>query len=210
MNIENDKQRKRHLARTKKAALSAIFGTIITLGVTAAAGSGLYFIFQEQADPFLSNSGITVTTLSALLDGDTLSITGAIKNIGQITVSEIYIDSISVSDLRIIQDADTGILTLTDGTASSNRCAATFTGCTAALGIGTFKGFSVGDAVGTVTESVLEGGRTNAFKIEVTETTSPDISKVVNISDRLTLKLQFESGEDTLISDAYTVRVRPG
>ena len=74
------------------------------------------------------------------------------------------------------------------------------------------------DNGGTDVESVLEGGRTQAFKVVITcdGITNPggcdviDISRDVAISDRLTLTFGYASGDDILVSDAYSARVRSG
>ena len=66
-------------------------------------------------------------------------------------------------------------------------------------------------------ESVLEGGRTQAFKV-VFSCDGPsgdacnvlNISRDVAISDRLTLTFGYASGDDILVSDAYSARVRSG
>ena len=65
-------------------------------------------------------------------------------------------------------------------------------------------------------ESVLEGGRTQAFKVtiacgnSISGCSALDISRDVAISDRLTLTFGYASGDDILVSDAYSARVRSG
>ena len=75
------------------------------------------------------------------------------------------------------------------------------------------------DNGGTDVESVLEGGRTQAFKVVITcdgpdaainDCDVIDISRDVAISDRLTLTFGYASGDDILVSDAYSARVRSG
>ena len=76
------------------------------------------------------------------------------------------------------------------------------------------RGFSttvsiVGNDV-TVTESTLEGDRTDAPVMEIESSSSPDIGNSVNISDKLNLMLRFTSGQDELLTDIFTTRVKPG
>ena len=76
------------------------------------------------------------------------------------------------------------------------------------------RGFSttvsiVGNDV-TVTESMLEGGRTGAFVMEIESASDPNIGADVNISDKLNLVLRFTPGQDELLTDVFTTRVKPG
>ena len=62
-------------------------------------------------------------------------------------------------------------------------------------------------------DSTIEGGRSTALVIKITaDGTSgiPDISEDVNISDKLNLVLRFTSGQDELLTDVFTTRVKPG
>ena len=235
----------------KIVALSAIFGIIIGLGVTAAAGGTLYFTFQSQTDPFTASSAVELRNLNVVRDDDTLTVTGVLKNSGQTSISRLWIDNLAVSNLEAYQSRNDG----SDPTASHDDLvlyvrhtdfedrflclAVTTPGCTH-YGDGTpiaspqpdnstryagtittrqFDGISMRNS-GTGVESVLEGGRTQAFKVVITcdgvnpPGTDPcgviDISRAVAISDRLTLTFGYASGDDILVSDAYSARVRSG
>ena len=61
-----------------------------------------------------------------------------------------------------------------------------------------------------MTESALEGGRTGALVMEIESSSSPDIDNNANISDKLNLVLRFTSGQDELLTDVFTTRVKPG
>ena len=76
------------------------------------------------------------------------------------------------------------------------------------------RGFSatvsiVGNDV-TVTESTLEGGGTGALVMEIESSSSPDIGNSVNTSDKLNLVLRLTSGQDELLTNVFTTRVKPG
>ena len=239
--------------RKKITALSAIFGIIIGLGVTAAAGGTLMFTFQSQTDPFTAGSAIELRNLNAVRDDDTLTITGVLKNSGQTSISRLWIDNLAVSDIEAFQVRDalsiTGdntelgsdptttdddlILLVKRLDSNDHMCIATNdppsqcgvpnTGAyltpnspnngTTIITTRQFDGISLSGV-----ESVLEGGRTQAFKIVIScSSTNPtqacsliDISSSVAISDRLTLTFGYASGDDRLVSDAYSARVRSG
>ena len=232
-------------SRKKKiVALSAIFGIIIGLGVTAAAGGTLYFTFQSQTDPFTASSAVELRNLNVVRDGDTLTVTGVLKNSGQTSISRLWIDNLAVSNLVAFQsrnDAAGSDPTATnddlaiyvrkaDNTFNQYLCLAVVTPACSNVGnvginntnkhIATlttrqFDGISMA-ATPTDIESVLEGGRTQAFKVVITcdglsgGCPTLDISREVAISDRLTLTFGYASGDDILVSDAYSARVRSG
>ena len=58
------------IQRQRLPGLSAIVGIIIGVGVTAAAGSTLYYTFESQTDPFKSGSALDVRNLSVVKDED--------------------------------------------------------------------------------------------------------------------------------------------
>ena len=96
-------------SRNKKiAALSAIFGIIIGLGVTAAAGGTLMFAFQSQTDPFTASSSVELRNLNVVRDGDTLTVSGVLKNSGQTSISRLWIDNLVVSNLVAFQSLTNG------------------------------------------------------------------------------------------------------
>ena len=234
--------------KKKIVALSAIFGIIIGLGVTAAAGGTLYFTFQSQTDPFTASSAVELRNLNVVRDGDTLTVTGVLKNSGQTSISRLWIDNMAVSNLVAFQSLSAqGPDGTLDPTATNDNLLvfvhrADSNSNVMCMGVGSivcptitingqplsngtevqittrqFDGISMHDA-GTnrpAIESVLEGGRTQAFKVVITCTgqgTCPviDISRDVAISDRLTLTFGYASGDDILVSDAYSARVRSG
>ena len=246
------RKRKTWTRKRKAVALSAIFGIIIGLGVTAAAGGTLYFTFQSQTDPFTASSAVELRNLNVVRDGDTLTVTGVLKNSGQTSISRLWIDNMAVSNLVAFQSLSApGPDGTLDPTATNDNLLifvheADDTTDVMCLGVGTpiscpsitigpnsigggtndteisittrqFDGISMHDA-GTnrpAIESVLEGGRTQAFKVVITcdgGTTCPviNISRDVAISDRLTLTFGYASGDDILVSDAYSARVRSG
>ena len=62
-------------------------------------------------------------------------------------------------------------------------------------------------------DSTIEGGRSTALVLKITSsggTNIPDIGDDVNISDKLNLVLRFTSGQDELLTDVFTTRVKPG
>ena len=234
--------------KKKIVALSAIFGIIIGLGVTAAAGGTLYFTFQSQTDPFTASSAVELRNLNVVRDGDTLTVTGVLKNSGQTSISRLWIDNMAVSNLVAFQSlsapnipsgeldptatndnllvfvhrADSNSNVMCMGVGSTISCP-TITINGQSLSNGTevqittrqFDGISMERAGGQPVESVLEGGRTQAFKVVITcdgGSGCPviDISRDVAISDRLTLTFGYASGDDILVSDAYSARVRSG
>ena len=234
----------------KIVALSAIFGIIIGLGVTAAAGGTLYFTFQSQTDPFTASSAVELRNLNVVRDDDTLTVTGVLKNSGQTSISRLWIDNLAVSNLVAFQSLDNGndptatddnlmlfvrhldtnpthyMCIIVGGASCPNQLggdsSAITQGSSFATNITTrqFDGISMRNAAsgGQDVESVLEGGRTQAFKVVIT-CSGPgqpgpcniiDISRDVAISDRLTLTFGYASGDDILVSDAYSARVRSG
>ena len=245
------RKRKTWTRKRKAVALSAIFGIIIGLGVTAAAGGTLYFTFQSQTDPFTASSAVELRNLNVVRDGDTLTVTGVLKNSGQTSISRLWIDNMAVSNLVAFQslsapnngnldptatndnlllfvhEADDNSNVMCLGVAitscptieiNGNTIATTNTTNSIDVRITTrqFDGISMHDASGgSDIESVLEGGRTQAFKVVITCTGQGacpviDISRDVAISDRLTLTFGYASGDDILVSDAYSARVRSG
>ena len=220
----------------KIVALSAIFGIIIGLGVTAAAGGTLYFTFQSQTDPFTASSAIELRNLNVVRDGDTLTVTGVLKNSGQTSISRLWIDNLAVTNFVAYQSLANGgdptatsddlqIIIHKSDNRNSIHCLSVGTGgtCPSTLGTGNysdirtrdFDGISMANTAGDDEESILEGGRTQAFKVVITcsgagSCSVLDISKDIAISDRLTLTFGYASGDDILVSDAYSARVRSG
>ena len=97
-------------------ALSAIVGIIIGVGVTAAAGSTLYYTFESQTDPFKSSSALDVRNLSVVKDEDLLRITATLRNNGQTRIDEVTVDKILVSDIEIYQTGASTVKLDIDGT----------------------------------------------------------------------------------------------
>ena len=206
---------------------------VIGIGITSAVGGGVYFTYQEQADLFRTSSLVEIRNLNALVKGDVLTVTGNLKNVGSTSITELTIASISAGQLTVAQAPDGTLesyrLVFNDGakvcfasnqTAKTGRC------------IMDHAGFSV-DENGTKTASSLDGGATKAFKLKVlsgnqvpTSTfgvgvravsgvfsgaaDNPDISQSIPLSERLTIQLGYTSGTDTLTSDVYNTRVKPG
>ena len=189
--------------RRQLVALSSIVGIMIGIGITVAAGGTLFYTFQSQTDPFTTSSSLEVRNLNAVLNDDTLSVTATIKNSGQTSITAVYIDEITVSDLTITQPpGGTHALHTEDS------------GGTKEFEIGgtndpdDARGFSIKEGAED-TDSTLEGGRTNAFVMKITSDSSPDVGDV-NISDKLNLRLRFTSGQDELVTDVFSTRVKPG
>ena len=198
---------------------------MIGIGITVAAGGTLFYTFQSQTDPFTTSSSLEVRNLNAVLDDDTLRLTATVKNSGQTSITEVFIDSITVSDLSVKQDAF-GILNVEGSggsTKAKNFCQAAFTtaptGGVICVKADDARGFSLNtNALNTATttlviKSTLEGGRTSALVMEITSSgtgTNLDICSDVNISDKLNLVLRFTSGQDELLTDVFTTRVKPG
>ena len=105
--------------RRKIIALSSIVGIMIGIGITVAAGGTLFYTFQSQTDPFTTSSSLEVRNLNAVLDDDTLRLTATVKNSGQTSITEVFIDSITVSDLKIKQTG-VGILNV-EGSGGSTK-----------------------------------------------------------------------------------------
>ena len=194
-------------------------GTVIMVAATAIAAPTALYVFQEQTDLFSTGSAIEVRNVSILRDGDTLTVTGTMKNVGQTSISGIFIDSISVSDIDIRQDVSTGIVTVSDDGFANEDAYCDLIGTTLPsncdFDVERYDGFSIlaGNSTNSeIEESILEGGRTNAFRLEITSASgaNADISEGVNISDSMKLILRFNSGDDTLLTDPYTARVRSG
>ena len=204
--------------RRRLVALSSIVGIMIGIGITVAAGGTLFYTFQSQTDPFTTSSSLEVRNLNAVLKDDILQLTATVKNSGQTSITSLFIESVSVTDLTISQDKY-GILEVkgTPGTKYfCNAVVATAGGVQACKKIDDSRGFSIStDGVNTgttisLTESTLEGGRTNALVLKIESSGTPDISDDINISDKLNLVLRFTSGQDELLTDVFTTRVKPG
>lgn len=173
--------------------MGEIFGAIVVLGIVAATAGGLFYAFTSGTDPFTSSTSLDVRNLNALHDDDRLSITATLKNSGQTAVTSVYIDSITVSGITIDQDITGGN---EDGEVDIN-------GVHNATALIRSIGFST-DAAGT--GSVIEGGRTVAFSLDLQDA---DLAPIT-ISDSLNLVLRFYAGDDVLLTDVYTTRVKPG
>ena len=212
----------------RRPAVSAIFGMILGIGITAAIAGTLIFVVQDQIGIATSGSSIQVSNLSVQRSDDKLSVTGTIKNTGSTSISEITINSISVSELSITQD-DAHVLRVSGTHKDMPKVSELFCSVVVMNGSGTICGkldTGIGFSIAvnpnlttpTVTESILEGGRTKAFQLKIEASdldpaATPhelDISDNVRISDNLTLILQFESGQDVLLSETYQARVRSG
>lgn len=181
----------------KMPALSAIVGIIIGVGVTAAAGSTLYYTFESQTDPFKSSSALDVRNLSAVKDEDLLRITATLRNNGQTRIDEVTIDKILVSGVELFQNSTVNKVFLKiDGTAVDDS---------------NYK-YSTEGLTDNGKEVSIPYGQSKALILEVqTTSTSPDkISESVNVSDRLTITLLIKAGGDIIITDAYSTRVKPG
>ena len=179
----------------KMPALSAIVGIIIGVGVTAAAGSTLYYTFESQTDPFKSSSALDVRNLSAVKDEDLLRITATLRNNGQTRIDEVTIDKILVSGVELFQNA-TGskVFLKIDGTELTQDYKYTTEGLT-----------------DNGKEVSIPYGQSKALILEVQTTgTTNKISESVNVSDRLTITLLIKAGGDIIITDAYSTRVKPG
>ena len=203
--------------RRRLVALSSIVGIMIGIGITVAAGGTLFYTFQSQTDPFTTSSSLEVRNLNAILDDEELRITATVKNSGQTSITAIFIDSITVSEISIEQD-EYGILTLDDSTTTDTDY------CKTPLSLPLHQlllakqqkmrvdfqlatnGHQSGTTV-TVTSSTLEGGRTSALVMAIDDS---NLDTDVNISDKLNLVLRFTSGQDELLTDVFTTRVKPG
>lgn len=178
-------------------ALSAIVGIIIGVGVTAAAGSTLYYTFESQTDPFKSSSALDVRNLSVVKDEDLLRITATLRNNGQTRIDEVTVDKILVSDIEIFQTGASIVKLDIDGTNQTHS-----TDYTAAV-----------EGLTTPTSTVsIPYGQSAALILEIksASTATKDIEGHVNISDRLTMTLRVGAGGDNFITDAFSVRVKPG
>lgn len=197
--------------RERLAALSSIVGIMIGIGITVAAGGTLFYTFQSQIDPFTTSSSLEVRNLNAVLNGDSLSVTATIKNSGQTSITAVYVDEITVSDLTISQGGSPATLGAGDGAGSKAFCLlSNSTSCDAAASDA--RGFSIHDGAASSPEesdSTLEGGRSGAFVMKIESASAPDLSDV-NISDKLNLRLRFTSGQDELVTDVFSTRVKPG
>ena len=202
--------------RRRLVALSSIVGIMIGIGITVAAGGTLFYTFQSQTDPFTTSSSLEVRNLNAVLKDNTLKLTATVKNSGQTSITAIFIDTISVSKISIEQDKY-GILTLDDSTATdTNFCKTAFAAATPVIlcsAADDARGFSISTnghqsgTIATVLKSTLEGGRTSALVMAIEDS---NLGADVNISDKLNLVLRFTSGQDELLTDVFTTRVKPG
>ena len=202
--------------RRRLVALSSIVGIMIGISITVTAGGTLFYTFQSQTDQFATSSSIEIRNLNAVLKDDTLKLTANVKNTGQASITAIFIDSITVSEISIEQD-EYGILTLTDSDSDdTDYCEETLPAsgvviaCSAAEDA---RGFSIstnGHQSGTgalLSPSTLEGGRTNALVMAID---NDSLDTDVNITDKLNLVLRFTLGQDELVTDVFTTRVKPG
>ena len=182
---------------SKTPALSAIVGIIIGVGVTAAAGSTLYYTFESQTDPFKSSSALDVRNLSVVKDEDLLRITATLRNNGQTRIDQITIDKILVSNIEISQNGASAVMLGINGTSQTQNTHYTYT----AEGI---------TAPATVVS--IPYGQSKALILEIKSAAAAvnGIDENVKVSDRLTMTLKIEAGGDTFITDAFSARVKPG
>lgn len=187
------------ICRKRVPALSAIVGIIIGVGVTAAAGSTLYYTFESQTDPFKSGSALDVRNLSVVKDEDLLRITATLRNNGQTRIDAVTVDKILVSDMEIFQNrtGSNGIGLVIDGNVQTHMTHYTY----AVEGI-TSPTSSVSIPYGQSAALILE--------LESVDSASDGIEEHVNVSDRLTMTLRIQAGGDTFITDAFSARVKPG
>ncbi len=188
--------------RRRLVALSSIVGIMIGIGITVAAGGTLFYTFQSQTDPFTTSSSIEVRNLNAVLKDNTLGITATVKNSGQTSITNVFVNEISVSKITFTQSAVDG-----KGTLSTTGTGADKEYTQAVLETAGMEGAGL--------DSTVEGGRSTALVLKVTSDGSGTpatikISDDVNISDKLNLVLRFTSGQDTLLTDVFTTRVKPG
>ena len=179
----------------RKPALSAIVGIIIGVGVTAAAGSTLYYTFESQTDPFKSSSALDVRNLSAVKDEDLLRITATLRNNGQTRIDQITIDKILVSNIEISQTGASMVGLAINGTDQRHNTDYTYT---------------VEGLTSTATDVSIPYGQSKALILELKSTAANGIEDNVKVSDRLTMTLKIEAGGDTFITDAFSARVKPG
>lgn len=179
--------------RKEMPALSSIVGIIIGVGVTAAAGSTLYYTFESQTDPFKSSSALDVRNLSVVKDEDLLRITATLRNNGQTRIDEITVDKILVSDISIFQNS-TG----------SNKINLMINDTLVASPTYSIEGLTDNDKP---TKVSIPYGQSAALILEIDDT---QIRDSVNVSDRLTMTLRIKAGGDVFITDAFSARVKPG
>ena len=183
--------------------LSAIVGIIIGVGVTAAAGSTLYYTFESQTDPFKSSSALDVRNLSAVKDGDLLRITATLRNNGQTRIDGVTIDKILVSDVEILQRLTNNnqVGLVINGIPQTNSTDYIYTS----------EGLTDGSSTPARSVSIPYGqSKALILEIESDSSAAQKISEFVNVSDRLTITLRIEAGGDIIITDAYSTRVKPG
>ena len=187
--------------RQRLPGLSAIVGIIIGVGVTAAAGSTLYYTFESQTDPFKSGSALDVRNLSVVKDEDLLRITATLRNNGQTRIDEVTIDKILVSNVEIFQNStgNNQVALNVDGTDQNHGTEYTYT----------VEGLTDGSRRSTVS---IPYGQSAALILELKSaaTVANGIEESVNVSDRLTMTLRIEAGGDRFITDAFSARVKPG
>ena len=178
-------------------ALSAIVGIIIGVGVTAAAGSTLYYTFESQTDPFKSSSALDVRNLSVVKDEDLLRITATLRNNGQTRIDEVTVDKILVSDIEIFQTGPSIVNLNVNGTGQTHSTHYTYT----------VEGLTTPSS-----QVSIPYGQSEALILEIKSDPSAanDVENFVNISDRLTMTLRVGAGGDNFITDAFSARVKPG
>ena len=224
--------RRNRLAANKRkrvAAVSVLLGMLIAIGITVALGAMMYYLFQDQADLFASSSQIEIRNLNAVRAGDTLTITGNIKNVGSTSITNIKINEIISGDgFRIYDDVTNdckldfesgddndieGIDPKIPTTTSTNKnsdCGdgssdIEISGSHRTADITTVKGFSTGNSGAS-----LDGGGSTAFQLKVRYDSAPNnIANTVQISDQLNFQLSFTSGNDKFVSDIYNTQVIP-
>ncbi len=192
--------------RNKSVALSAILGMVIGLGLTGAAGGGLYYVFQEQSDLFATSSNVEIKNLNAIKRGDELTITANLKNVGSTSITDVHLSELTSGDKYKVA--------YTEGSAPAcifkvNGALFNISGnvTTNAPRIEIADGISGCTSPSAFSEAVpLQGGQTKALKFTITSAENDNVL----ISDRLTIQLSYSSGQDTLQSDIYNTRVRPG
>ena len=219
--------------RRKLAAVSAVLGMIIAIGLTAAVGGGVYYTFQEQADLFSSSSQLEVKNFNAIRTDDTLRISANIKNIGSTAVGDMTVGSIisgnnfafertgenSDGDGIYTIKAHDGFVVVTkeDVILKGGKLHSSDGGTEVMTGLSKITPDDDepdGPAVTISGLKQIDGGSTIAMNITFEypgpNPSSPLLSKTVKVSDRLIFQLSYTSGTDEFVSDVYNTRIRPG
>ena len=185
------------------AGVSAVLGIVIGIAITAAVGVGVYSIYQEQSDVFTISNAIEVRNLHADVKGDTLSITANIINRGT-DITGLTVQSIRAGEFLLEKKRDYNPANSTEQGKSYHYDSSN--PIVTKVGDANTTSFKTGSVFIQAGEGVSDG-ESQPFILRIN---GDGFSDKVNPTDKLTIQFSYKSGDQTLISEPVTTRVKSG